>query len=199
MTNSRGFTPLEIPSSHRQNNMHGKNLEQRKSLTGFTIPELLVAMFVFSIGVGAALNLFVAGISFQKSASSFEEYSSQTSAFFEYVSRSLRQAQKDLTGACLSQTGLNYELFDANSRIKFISQKGECQEVFLEAGIVKERIGGASAVNLTPTNLQVSALTFSVLGVGQQDDIQPRVTFSLTTPHGTLQTTVSQRTLDVQR
>lgn len=166
---------------------------------GFTIPELLVALFVFSIGVGAAMSLFVSGISFQKSASSFEEYSSQTSAFFEYLSRSLRQAQKDLTGACLSLTGLNYELFDANSRIKFINQKGECQEIFLEAGIVKEKIGGVNPVNLIPTNLQVSALVFSLLGAGQQDDIQPRVTFTMTTSHGTLQTTVSQRTLDVLR
>jgi hypothetical protein len=64
---------------------------------------------------------------------------------------------------------------------------------------VKERIGFASAVNLTPATLQVSALTFSLLGPWQTDDIQPRVTFSLTTSHGTLQTTVSQRTLDVQR
>ena len=167
--------------------------------SGFTIPELLVALFVFSIGAGAAVSLFVSSISFQKNASSFEEFSSQTSAFFEYLSRSLRQAQKDLIGTCLSSTGLNYELFDANSRIKFINQKGECQEVFLETGIVKEKIGGASAVNLTPANLQVSALTFSLLGALQTDDIQPRVTFSLTTSHGTLQTTVSQRTLDVIR
>ena len=196
---TKGFTPLEIARSHGQNNMYVKNLKQKKSLTGFTIPELLVALFVFSIGVGAALSLFLAGISFQKNASSFEEFSSQSSALFEYLSRSLRQAQKDLIGTCLSSTGLNYELFDANSRIKFINQKGECQEVFLEASIVKERIGGASAVNLTPTNLQVSALTFSLLGAGQQDDIQPRVTFTMTTSHGTFQTTVSQRTLDVVR
>ena len=166
---------------------------------GFTIPELLVSLFVFSIGVGAAMNLFLAGISFQKRASSSEEFSAQASAFFEYTSRSLRQAQKDLTGACLSQTGLNYELFDAGSRIKFMNQKGECQEVFLEAGIVKERIGVANPVNLTPANLQVYSLQFSLLGPGQQDDIQPRVTFTMTTSHGTLQTTVSQRTLDVQR
>lgn len=173
---------------------------------GFTLPELLVAIFVFSIGVGAAMNLFVSGISFQKSSTSFEQFSSQASSFFEYMSRSLRQAQKDLTGLCLSSTGLNYELFDLGSRIKFINQKGECQEVFLEtgppageAGIVKERIGGASAVNLTPANFQVLSLQFSLLGAGQTDDIQPRVTFSLTTPHGTLQTTISQRTLDVVR
>lgn len=167
--------------------------------SGFTLVELLVALFVFSLGVGAAMNLFVSGISSQKSASSLEEYSSQTSAFFEYMSRSLRQAQKDLTASCLSQTGLNYELFDSGTRIRFINQKGECQQVFLETGIIKERIGGASAVNLTPVNLQVSSLQFSLLGALQQDDIQPRATFSITTPYGTLQTTVSQRTLDVQR
>ena len=167
--------------------------------SGFTLVELLVALLVFSVGIGAALSLFLAGISFQKNASSFEEFSSQSSALFEYLSRSLRQAQKDLGASCLSQTGLNYELFDANSRIKFINQKGECQEVFLETGIVKEKIGGANSVNLTPANLQVSALTFSLLGAPQTDDIQPRVTFSLTSPHGTLQTTVYQRTLDVVR
>ncbi|TSC56955.1 MAG: hypothetical protein Greene071421_465 [Parcubacteria group bacterium Greene0714_21] len=167
--------------------------------SGFTLIELLVAMFVFSLGVGAALNLFLSGISFQKSASSFEEFSSQTSAFFEYTSRSLRQASKDLSATCLSSQGLNYELFNNSSGIKFMNQKGECQEIFLEAGIVKEKIGAVSAVNLTPENLQVSALVFSLLGAGQQDDIQPRVTFTMTTSQGTLQTTVSQRTLDVLR
>jgi DNA processing protein len=33
---SFGFTPLEITNSHGQNNVDAKNLQQRKSLTGFT-------------------------------------------------------------------------------------------------------------------------------------------------------------------
>jgi prepilin-type N-terminal cleavage/methylation domain-containing protein len=103
--------------------------------SGFTIPELLVALFVFSIGVGAALNLFLAGVSFQKSASSFEEFSSQTSAFFEYLSRSLRQAQKDLTPTCLSSIGLITNLLMLTPALSSSTKKANAKKYFLKQAL----------------------------------------------------------------
>ena len=57
----RGFTPLEIANSHGQKRIHAKNLEQRKSLTGFTIPELLVSIFIIALMTAIILPNWHAG------------------------------------------------------------------------------------------------------------------------------------------
>jgi type II secretory pathway pseudopilin PulG len=55
--NNKGFTPLEITNSHGQNNMQGKKPKQGKSLTGFTLLEVIIAMFIVTMGVGAVFVL----------------------------------------------------------------------------------------------------------------------------------------------
>jgi len=59
MCAKKGFTPLEIQSSHKQNMIHGRNHEQKKSLTGFTLIELLVVIAV--IGMLASIVLVSLG------------------------------------------------------------------------------------------------------------------------------------------
>ena len=80
---------------------------------GFTIPELLVAMLVFSLVIGGATNLLIAGLAGQRRSLAMQELLDQSSFVAEYMTRAVRQAQKELfvplpPDACLSTRGLNY-------------------------------------------------------------------------------------------
>jgi prepilin-type N-terminal cleavage/methylation domain-containing protein len=64
MSKNKSFTLLEITNSHGRNNMQGKKLEQKKSLTGFTMIELLVVMGI--IGLISSIVLVNIGLPRQK-------------------------------------------------------------------------------------------------------------------------------------
>ena len=172
---------------------------------GFTIPELLIAVLVFSLIIGGATNLLLSGIAGQRNSLAMQELLDQSSFVGEYMTRSLRQAQKDLGPSCLSTRGFNYEITQGGQGVKFLNIKGQCQEFFLEAGRIKERLGAEEF--LTSDNLTVTSLQFVLQGESQNDDLQPRVTFAFeiegqgakpdARPKLQFQTNVSQRKVDV--
>ncbi len=175
---------------------------------GFSIPELLVSLFIFSLVIVGAGGLLVSAIGVQKRAGAQQELMDQASYLAEYMSRALRQAQKDLTGACLTVAGagFNYEITLGGQGIKFVNRLEQCQEFFLDAQRVKERISPQESY-ITSDNLQVTLLGFSISGAGQGDDLQPKATFAIELkgkvlqggfqPVTRMQTTVSQRNIDV--
>ena len=182
---------------------------------GFTIPELLVSLFVFSLLIVGAGGLLISGISVQRRAVAQQEVMDQASYLAEYMSRALRQARKDLSAICLSQGGRNYEVSSngvdwvidgSGNQLRFVNRDGQCQTFFLEGQRIKERI----AVNeqyITSNNLQVTTLGFSISGAGQGDNFQPKATLAIELkgkvlqagfqPVTQIQTTVSQRKIDV--
>lgn len=172
---------------------------------GFTIFELIVAVFLFSLVAGVAFNLLFAGLSAQRSSLARQSIVNQTSFVAEYMSRALREAQKDAAGTCIT-AGWNYELASADE-IEFIDKDGICRTISLESGpggygVIREEKG--PTLDLTSDDLDVQALTFSLLGADQSDSLQPRVTFSIhvkargVDPEVFFQSTVSQRHFDVQ-
>lgn len=183
---------------------------------GFTIPELLVSLFIFSLVIVGAGGLLISGISSQRRSGGQQELMDQASYLAEYMSRALRQARKDVSATCLSQGGRNYEVSSngvdwvvdgSGDRVRFINKSGQCQEFFLEGQRMKERIV-LDEQYLTSDNLQVAGLTFFISGAGQEDDFQPKATFAMELrgkvqqggfqPTIKMQTTVSQRKIDVQ-
>jgi len=188
-----------------------KNFKKEK---GFTLIEMLVALFIFSLIVGVLIGLFISGIRNQRNILLTQQLLDQTSFALEYMSRALRMAlkegQQSTGGDCLSQDGLNYENPGSDlSRIKFINhlEQDDCQEFFLEEGRIKQRKEG-QVVSLTSDKLEVTSLKFNLIGQDQIDQLQPRVTIFLkirgrgslagTIPEFNIQTTISQRNLDVQ-
>lgn len=183
---------------------------------GFTIPELLVSLMAFSLVVGGASNLLLTGISAQRNSLATQELLDQTSYMAEYMTRVLRQAQKDLGPTCLSAGGLNYEVSSngvdwfadgTGNRVRFLSNNGQCHQFLLVDSRIQEIISPAPGEYLTSDNLEVLSLQFITLGSDQGDDIQPRVTFSMeiqgqgskpeSKPSVQMQSTVSQRNVDV--
>ena len=181
--------------------------------SGFTLIEVVVALFIFSLIGGTALNLLVSGIAAQRSSVAGQTLIDQTSFVAEYMSRALRQAGKDLTssGQCIPR-GWNYQIITATT-IRFLDRDNKCRDFFFSTASsqVYQIISANHQVSsprseqpLTSNNVDVQALTFSAQGENNQtDNLQPRVTFSLQVrAHGEkpsvfFQTTISQRRFDV--
>jgi len=189
---------------------------------GFTLIEMMAAMIIFSLIIGAISGVFISSLRSQKSALSSQRLLDQTSYALEYMSRALRMSSKQTADipACFSQSGLNYEItqiIPGVSGLKFINhlEEDDCQGFFLQDGQLKQRkkIGQpiGQIFDLTSPSLQITSLNFGPSppddGWSQDDNIQPRVTIFLAVkgkgqkleeqPAIKIQTTISQRNLDI--
>lgn len=166
---------------------------------GFSIVEVLVGVAMFSLVAGAAAGLFISALKVQRNSLASQETLDQASFAFEYMSRAIRMARKEISApACLSKNGLNYELTRGGAGIKFINYQGLCEEFFLEDNMLKEkRADYSSALPITSARLSVAAFNVSVSGEAEADDIQPLVVFLLKAGGLKIQTSVSQRNLDM--
>lgn len=177
---------------------------------GFTIPELLVSLFIFSLVIMGAGGLLVSSISVQRKSGAQQELMDQASYLAEYMSRALRQAAKDVTSPCLA-AGFNYEITQGGDGIKFLNNNNQCQEFRLAGTRIEEAFWAGGVVTsqafLTSDNLQVTGLGFFISGEDQVDNLQPKATLAIELkgkvlqagfhPVTRIQTTVSQRNIDV--
>jgi len=189
---------------------------------GYSLIEVLVAVAIFTIVVAAPTGFFVSSLKGQLKSLASQKLLDNSSYVLEYMSRSLRMAMKELStdplGACLFQDGTgtilygyNYQITREGDGLKFINYKGECQEFFWDKNDyrLKESKGGGAPVVLTSEDLEV--ISFKIGpddSWDQADTAQPRVTIFLDIKGGKgqkpelrpeikIQTTVSQRNLDV--
>lgn len=177
---------------------------------GFTLVELLISMFIFSIILGGAANLVFSSAASQRRILVIQQLVSQSSYLQEYMSRAIRQAKKELGSPATCLTGVgpgyNYELTHSGQGILFIDRQNRCHEFFVQGGRIVEDIGGVEQF-ITPDELVVNELNFALIGESQDDNLQPRVTFLLdigktggkadSTLDIQTQTTVSQRNVDI--
>jgi len=194
-------------------------MSSTKSGAGYTLIEVLVAVSIFTIIIAAPTGFLVGSLKGQQKALASQKLLDNTSYTLEYISRTLRMAKKELSTesalACLFDEdstilyGYNYQITRGGNGLRFINYKEECQEFFLENGTLKESKDGAIN-SLTSDDLEV--ISFKIGpddSWDQNDNDQPRVTLFLeikggkgqmeeTRPLIKIQTTVSQRNLDVQ-
>ncbi|MBI1971509.1 MAG: prepilin-type N-terminal cleavage/methylation domain-containing protein [Candidatus Wildermuthbacteria bacterium] len=178
---------------------------------GFTVVELLVAILMFSLVFGGAMNLLFSALRVQRNALAQEHVLSQGSYLAEYMGRALRQARKELAASpnnCLTTAGrgFNYEINASADRIRFLNKDNRCQEFYLAGSAIQERISTnnvasnfGSPVALTSEDVAVGSLKFALAGETQADSIQPRATMFLQINDVQLQTSVSQRIFDVEQ
>lgn len=184
---------------------------------GLTLIEMLAAVTMFLIIIGAISGLFISAIRSQRKVLATQELLDQTSYIMEYMGRALRMARKELnctnqadptTCDCLTTLGYGYNCETITGGIKFIDYNGICTEFFLEGGQIKKRVG-VDTWELTSTKLQVNSFNISLSGWSQIDDLQPRATIFLDIesvrpimaglpPKIQIQTSISQRSLDIQ-
>ena len=176
----------------------------------YTLIEILVAISIFTIVIAAPTGFLVGSIKGQQKALSSQKLIDNVSYSLEYISRALRMAKKDRDGTCI-EPGANYENpGHDDSSIRFLNYNNICQEFSLEDGQLKQRKSttnseedlGEIFTPLTSDDLQIEMLKFELFGQEQDDNLQPRVTIVLDIKGKNtelkIQTTISQRNLDVQ-
>ena len=78
---------------------------------GFTLVEILVALGIFLLVGGVAFQFLFSSFAAQRTALGRQTLVDQLSFVVEYMSRAVRDAEKDLLDQCLtSGTHLNYEV-----------------------------------------------------------------------------------------
>jgi prepilin-type N-terminal cleavage/methylation domain-containing protein len=192
---------------------------------GVSLIEMLAAVAVFAITVGAISGIFISAVRSQRRILANQELLDRTSYVLEYMGRALRMARKDDIdygdGAknCLT-TGdkINYEATSSRTLldgitytgpgIKFRNYHNDCQEFFVDISDLKlkESINSGAPVSLTPSQLQVFLQVYLSGQNPPPDNLQPRVTMFLdilgreaagSRPEIQIQTSISQRQLDV--
>ncbi len=184
--------------------------EQLKKNAGYTLVEVLVSAAIFSLILGSLTSFFLSATAIQKKSLASQEMLSNVSYVLEYVSRAVRMAKKDDLGSvnCLTGDKVNFELTYSGQGIKFRNYLDQCQEFFVEDGILKETKAGVTS-NLTSASLEIASFKVGPSTSWDQNDYeQAKVTLFLDVkgrnpraelePEIQIQTTISQRNLDVQ-
>jgi prepilin-type N-terminal cleavage/methylation domain-containing protein len=167
---------------------------------GYTLIEILVAIFIFSILALALVESFVSASRAQRKALAETQVINSTSYVLEYMSRALRMAKRG-DGSCVP-TDRNYAT-DTNS-ITFRNYNDKCQTFFLENGMLKEKIDTNDSILLTPGDLEILNIKFDVFGdeIGKQPLVKISFQIQKRDQPETkieIQTAVSQRNLNVQQ
>ena len=186
-----------------------KCLNVKMKSRGVSLIEMLAAVAIFAITIGAISGLFISAIRTQRRILATQELLDQTSYVLEYMGRALRMAKKDTSLVCLS-TAKNYE--NGIDWIRFLKSESAtgtdvCYYFYLSGNRIYESKGGAAGISLTSEKLTVNFLKFVVSGDDlPTDTLQPRVTIFLEIfgkgatgeqPKIQIQTSISQRPLDV--
>ena len=178
---------------------------------GVSLIEVLAAVAIFAITIGAISGIFISVIRSQRRILATQELLDQTSYVLEYMGRALRMARKDSGLVCLTSTK-NYEVSGAGDSIKFLkfdygTNSNICYHFYLSNYQIYESKGGAAGVPLTSDKISVNSLKFNLSGdvIGESPNLQPRVTIFLEIfgrgaageqPKVQTQTSISQRPLD---
>ena len=177
---------------------------------GFTLIELLVAITIFLMVITSFFGLFSSAFQEQRKNLNLQYLLQNISYSAEYISRALRMARKDLSGDCITA---KHNFAAITDGIRFLNYDRKCQEFFLEGETLKVRKSTdesssnfGSPEPVTPQNIRIANLQFEISGESQLDTLQPKVTFTLSIRNKTpeprtlsIQTTISQRELDVQK
>ncbi|MFH1462751.1 MAG: type II secretion system protein [bacterium] len=177
---------------------------------GYTLIEILVAIGIFTMIIASPVGFLVGSLKGQQRALSTQLLLDNVSYSLEYISRALRMAKKDDVGGvdCLLANKVNYEITHGGQGIKFRNYNDECQEFYLDNGKIMAVSSETSA--LTPIDLEVVAFRIGPQDSWDQtDNLQPKVTLFMEVrgikssdpklqPKIQIQTTVTQRNLDVQ-
>jgi len=175
-------------------------------MKGVTLVEMLLVVTIFSLVAGSVFQFFLTTLSFQRKILKEQEVFDELGYTIEYMGRALRMAKKDdviinkISHSCLSGDKVNYET-SSESEIQFRSAPNQCQRFYLYQGRIYEKNG----LPLTSPKIKINSLKFKIKGETQNDTFQPMVTVIIEaetreedTLKVTVQTTISQRDLDVE-
>lgn len=159
---------------------------------GFTLIELIVSIFIFSILVFVAGGSFIGALAAQRRALNIKKVEENGSFVMELMTREIRVANPINTSnsGCPGPSILSFQ-HPVNGAIEYSISNSQ----------ITRRVNGVNTIISNP-DVTVARLNFCISGNSVNDDNQPRITIILglsnkETQSETidLQTTVSQRVL----
>ncbi len=181
--------------------MYTRNL--RKKEKGFTLIEMLVSIALFSVVLTVTLGTIVTIADSNKKARSLMSVMGNLNFAVDGITRSIKTGYGVGTSngsSCVSTSQINYstpsDLFDTET-VEY------CWVVTNGVGTIMKTVGGTS-LPLTSPDVDIDYLEFSEFGTAAGD--QPRIVIKMegtvqvsprVSSNFTIQTTVSQRTLNV--
>lgn len=184
--------------------------------SGFTLIELIISIAIFSFVLTAVTGIFFLSLKAQRQAVIEKETSENVRFALEFMSRSMRFAQRydgslPLPAGCLSN-GVSFSI-PSPGEIQFINIDNICVKFTLSANEIVywgDVIGSPGVVsNLTfSSSATIDSLEFIIMGENKSDFQQPRVTIIVSASGAgsapeaqgvkiNIQTTVTSRNLDV--
>ncbi len=164
------------------------------SQRGYTLLEMIVAVGIFSIVMLAATGAYLSLIRLDKEARATNDLANNLTFAVDSMARAIRTgtAYKCNNNAtvpnCTSTAGTSFGFLDSESTPRGIVYS-------LANNQIIATINGV-AYPITDPRVQVDSLSFYVRGVGNTDDLQPSVTFSI---RGTMETSEgTNRTFVIQ-
>lgn len=167
----------------------------------FTLIELLLSVTIFTIIISVVLGMASFAIKIQTRNLSDQYMLNQVDYTIEYLSRQLRMAQRNDTGADIDtcQVDCTYNYDSVTNKISFIDTGGICQKVYLSNGKIY-----VSDTPITSDKFEISDFKVHLENPCKSDLGQPRITFTFTIKKKNsseeglqFQTTVSQRNLNL--
>ena len=124
----------------------------------------------------------------------------------EYMSRAIRMAKKDMDGICTGIAKANYGGNQTSLKFKSYNSEFGCEEFLLDNDQLKVKTNTINNIPLISDDFEITSLKFALSGENQTDFLQPKVTIYMevkgkgvgSQPEIKIQTTISQRDLDVE-
>lgn len=169
-------------------------MKMNKNNSGFTLIEMLVTVFVFSILMTIAGSIFVQSLDVQRRAFAIQALEENGRFSLELMAREIRFSEVKTTDTnCPANPSTTLSLVHpVNGDIQYS----------LRGTIISRTVDGVDQV-LTSNEVEVTNLNFCVFGQTEGDSVQPRVTISMSLMAGDrepqvidLQTTITSRLLN---
>ncbi len=170
---------------------------------GFSLLEMVVALFIFSIITLSATAIFQMAVEAQRSSLAAQNIQTSLRYALEVMSKEIRNAQRAPDASC-APLPAGYIYYETGGALYFLNKHHQCVEYALntlEHRIEITRIGASHITKpITPASVKVNKMEFKVLDNGSAN-VQARVTILIEAEVAkgkykqplTIQTTVSSR------
>lgn len=162
-----------------------------KNSKGFTLPEVLISIGLFSVTIAVTSAIFLIGLRSQRQIIAAVNANDNLSYAIEVMARDIR-------------TG-NTFFAPIEEEISFLNSKNQAVIYRLNDETVEQSVAGASFEPLTSENIRITKLSFKVNGEGRYDNKQTKITiimqvnsrFGNQDVNHNVQTTISARALEI--
>lgn len=174
-----------------KNKIDEKNLNKKnKKRGGFTLPEVLISMGLFSVIISVTSAIFIIGLRSQRQIIAAINANDNLSFAMEVMARDIRTGQLFFSSR--------------EDEISFLNHNKKAVIYRLNNQTIEKSTGGESFIPLTSNNIRVEDLKFKLVGEGRYDDEQILITmimkvisqFGNQEISQNIQTTISPRQLE---